>query len=285
MFAKLSMLTAIGLAGLAQSPSLGFEVGLIKPADAKQGGPVGGTCHGINSRSDGPLGQMSKAKGAGIPLGRCVFTRVNLRALIALAYLNRFTDDSRILGGPNWLASETFDIEGKAEQPESASEAQLLAMVKTLLEDRFKLQLHRETRAADGFALVVARNGPKLQRSAGNEPNGGLMRIAGQPLAGRNATMDALTRTLAGVLGRPIVNRTGLDGGYNFTLTWTPGEGESGGFLANLPAEVRDRLPKGDPNGPSIFTALQEQLGLRLESAKVPADVLVIDRVERPSLN
>lgn len=273
------------LVALAQSPSSQFEVAVVKLADPKQTAPSGGTCHGIDSRSDGPLAQMAKVKGGGSPLGRCLFTRIHLRALIALAYYNRLTEESRVLGGPNWLASETFDIEGKAEHPESATEAQLLAMVKGLLEDRFKLQFHRETREADGFALVVARNGPKLQRSAGNEPNGGLTRMAGQALTGRNATMEALTRTLAGSLGRPIVDRTGLAGGYNFTLTWTPGEGEGGGFLANLPPEIRAKLAQADPNGPSIFTALQEQLGLRLESAKIPGEVIVIDRAERPSGN
>ena len=139
---------------LAQSQNLQFEVAIIKPADSKQAAPSGGTCRGIDSRSDGPLAQMAKGKGGLSPLGRCLFSRINLRALIALAYYNRLTEESHVLGGPNWLASETFDIEGKAEHPESASEAQLLAMVKGLLEDRFKLQFHRETREADGFVLV-----------------------------------------------------------------------------------------------------------------------------------
>ena len=118
---------------------------------------------------------------------------------------------------------------------------------------------------------------------------GGVTRMGGGPLTGRNATTVQLASVLSSVLGRPVMDKTGLRDAYNFTLTWTPGENEGRGAMALLPPEVAEDLrarglvAPGDPSGPSIFTAVQEQLGLKLESQKAPVEVLVIDRAERPT--
>jgi len=100
-------------------------------------------------------------------------------------------------------------------------------------------------------------------------------------LSGQGVQLDMLTRTLSSQLGRPVIDRTGLKGNYDFKLQWTPDPGQTGA----LPATGPDAPPPPDPNGPSIFTAVQEQLGLRLESQKGPVEMLVIDKVEKPSEN
>src|SRR5262249_51831158 len=153
------------------------------------------------------------------------------------------------------------------------------------LEERFQLKTHRETRTTPGFALVVAKGGPKFQPGDPAAP-ASLNSFAGRPLTGQNATMALLAGVLAGRLNKPVAGETGLSGGYNFTLKWTPGDDETG-FGANLPGgvqippEIRAQIAAAtsgnDPNGPSLYTAVQGQLGLRLNPKPLPIDVLVID--------
>src|ERR1035438_4206835 len=102
---------------------------------------------------------------------------------------------------------------------------------------------------------------------------------------GVGVPLDMLASNLSRQLGRPVIDRTGLKGNYDFKLTWTPDPGQSGGQFAGPPPPGADAPPPPDPNGPSIFSAVQEQLGLRLESQKGPVDLIVIDRVEKPSEN
>jgi uncharacterized protein (TIGR03435 family) len=147
--------------------------------------------------------------------------------------------------------------------------------VQALLKDRFQLQLHRETRTGSIYSLVIAKAGVKLSSlSATQSPHRGINAGQGTMLGEAASTAD-LTSKLSRLLGRPVMNNTGLEGNYDFKLEWTPDPGPS--------------APGGEPAetsvGPSLFSALQQQLGLRLEATKGPVDVLVIDHVDKPSDN
>jgi bla regulator protein blaR1 len=111
------------------------------------------------------------------------------------------------------------------------------------------------------------------------------MRMGRGDLNGEGVELEMLTNALSNALGRPVLNRTGLTGNFDFKLQWTPDAGQFGGFPSGPPPPGVNEPPPPDPNGPSLFTAVQEQLGLRLESQKGPVDLIVIDRVEKPSEN
>jgi len=260
------------LAAFAQSgPQPAFEAASIK---VNKSGEVGG-------RFGGRTGQI-------------VVTNYTLRDIIRNAYgLQRY----QIVGGPDWQAQDRFDITAKA--PEGTPQAQMLAMMQALLADRFRLRTHRETRDLPIYALIVARSdrrlGPKMQPAGfdcgalaaarsrgenppppppvGERPACGAQATPGRLMVGGYAMSD-FARNLAGFAGRPIVDRTGLSGTYDFELLWTPDEPPPAGVT--LP-------PWYDPNGPSLVTAVQEQLGLKLDATTGPVDVLVIDGAERPS--
>jgi uncharacterized protein (TIGR03435 family) len=253
------------------------------------------------------------------PGGRFTAANISLKMLIHLAY---GVTDSQISGGPGWLNSEKFDIEAKADdssiaEPWKLSEEQRkLAqdrskrMLQALLADRFKLTLHRETKELPVYALVVAKNGPKLQAATADElappdpkeahvrldspkgpmPKGrGLLMRPGQ-LSGTAAPIAILAETLSNQpeLGRTVLDKTGLQGYYDFTLKWTPDERQ--GQMFRGPGDGAKEGPGSDSapppdSGPSLFTAIQEQLGLKLESQKGPVEILIIDGAERPSEN
>ena len=239
------------------------------------------------------------------PGGRFLATNVLLKFLIAEAFMGPQPVhlSSRSLGGPDWINSTRFDITAKAsaefQMSPDGPPTELLLMLRSLLEDRFKVRTHRETRELPIYELVVARAdgklGPQLRQSAvdcdglppARQPNEpppcGAMRGPARIMAGgipMRRFAEMLTAILAvggpaGADGRLVVDRTGLSGRFAFNLTWTP---EQMPTAAPPPG-----VPPIDPNGPSFFTALQEQLGLKLESAEGPVDVLVIDSVERPT--
>jgi len=194
------------------------------------------------------------------PGGRFSALTAPLKSLVCFAYQLR---DHQVAGGAGWVETEPFDITAKAEG--EASYDQLRLMVQALLADRFQLKFHRETREQPVYSLVVAKGGPKVQeaKSAGRGVGIG----ARGRLNGNGADMATFASALAGKLGRSVVDRTGLKGVYDFVVTWTPDEEQ-----VNAP-------------GPSLFTAMQEQLGLKLESTKGPVEVLVIDHAARPSEN
>ena len=227
-----------------------------------------------------------------------------LQMLIRLAY---GVEDNQISGAPNWVNSDRYDIEAKMDGA-TADEVRKLSgeqnqstrehMLQALLVDRFKLTLHRETRELPLYSLVVAKNGSKLQESKPGEPDkrgfktpdghpvaqGHFVRMGMGQLDGHSIGTEDIARLLAQQLGRKVVDNTGLTANYDFTLKWTPDEGQGPAF----------RGPEGSPGtgstsapetGPSIFTAVQEQLGLKLESQKGPVEILVIDHVEKPSEN
>jgi uncharacterized protein (TIGR03435 family) len=194
--------------------------------------------------------------------------------------------DIQVTGGPGWINSDRFDIVAKAEGNPS-TDARL--MLRTLLADRFKLMVHHETRELPVYALVIARRdgklGPQLRPSnladclaapklsTPSDPNaavrcgGGFLRTG--ELGARAMEFSTLATTVSNLADRPVVDRTGLTGTFDWNLQWTADRSPS---------------PTGDrsTDSVSLFTALQEQLGLKLEPTRGPVDVLVIDHVERP---
>ncbi len=178
----------------------------------------------------------------------------------------------QISGLPSDLARKEYDIEAKTAQP--ASRSQMLAMLQTLLEDRFKLRFHRQTKELTVYVLQVDKAGPKFkENSDGADLLAG--RISASKTAYRNFTMPLFASILAGAVQDIVIDETGLSSSYDFTLEYMPekvGQGVKEG-----------REPPPDPGAPSIFTALREQLGLKLESRKTAVDFLIIDHVEEPA--
>jgi uncharacterized protein (TIGR03435 family) len=218
--------------------------------------------------------------------------------LITFAYDVR---DFQISGGPGWINSERYDIQARPDRSEPAeslppdprkmTDAQLKTIgdqmrerLRALLADRFQLTIHRETKDAPVYALVVGKNGSKLQAAEEGKDGPRGMRMGRGQLTGMSAPLSMLANTLSSQLGRPVLDRTGLTGKYDFKLEWTPDPGQGDGPPGGLPPGI-EAPPPPDPNGPSLFTAVQEQLGLRLESQKGPMEMIVIDRVEKASEN
>jgi uncharacterized protein (TIGR03435 family) len=188
----------------------------------------------------------------------------------------------QIVGGPPWMESEKYDVTGQPESQGVPSRVQLSAMMKKLLEDRFKFTFHREKRELPVYAITLLPGGHKLTRND-NNPNGlpGLFFKGLGTLPAQNATMGDFAGVMqTAVLDRPVIDRTGLQGRWDFTLRWTPDESQFVNMGVRVPA------PSNDPDAPpGIFTAFQEQLGLKLESTRGPVEVLVVDRIEKPSEN
>jgi bla regulator protein blaR1 len=309
--------------GLSQSPASSpaedtatagakFEVASIKPHKSS------------DSRKNGMFFSIIARSNE----GTFYATGPTLRMLIRLAY---DVQESQILGGPSWMNRDRFDIQAKADGSVDAElrklapdQARLVKehMLQSLLVDRFKLTLHRETRNMPIYALVVAKNGPKLQESkvtgvaprghVAGGPGGPMIRVrfggAEQEITSQGTAMTLLTQVLSQQLGRMVVDKTGLNGRYDFTLKWTPdigrgqilgapgppegpgfGGGTAGGgsgqSMAGMPPAPGSSDASSDASGPSIFTAVQQQLGLRLKPEKGPVEVLVIDHVEQPTAN
>jgi uncharacterized protein (TIGR03435 family) len=186
---------------------------------------------------------------------------VSLQNLLAQAYRVRNFQ----ISGPGWLDSERFDIVAKL--PEEAGEDQLPAMLQALLEERFKLAFHREPKTLSAYVLVPGKGGPKL--SAADGEIGGVRTTIGatrRHLSGK-VDMSYLAGLLSNLLDRPVVDMTELKGVYDVDLEWSVNDAPTAA------AQVDDP--------PSLFTVLQERLGLRLESRKAPVDIYVIDHVER----
>ena len=148
-------------------------------------------------------------------------------------------------------------------------------MLQALLAERFQMRVLRETKELPVYALVVGKSGPQLHEAEGA---GNGMRIGRGRVTTQAISMEPFAKNLGKLLGRTVVDRTGLEGKFAFTLEWTPDPGQPMGLLGPSPASA-------DDSGPSIFTALQEQLGLKLEPQKGPVEILVIDHVEKPSEN
>jgi uncharacterized protein (TIGR03435 family) len=188
----------------------------------------------------------------------------------------------QIVGAPKWAEDDKFDITAQPEGEGQPNDRQWKMMLQKLMADRFKLTLHRDTRELPAYVLMVGQNGHKMAQSGGDP--GGLPSLFFRGLGvlpAINTTMPDFTGVLqSAVLDRPVVDRTGLKGRWDFTLRWTPDETQFGGRGGQAPPP-----PAGTDPPPGLFTAIQEQLGLKLDSQRTPVDVLVIDRVERPSEN
>jgi uncharacterized protein (TIGR03435 family) len=201
---------------------------------------------------------------------RVTIENQGLQGLIAFAYnLN----PENVSGAPR--SADVFDIVAKAAGEGTYTRDQFRRMFQTLLADRFKLKSHLDTKDTPGYTLVVARNGPKLKESPPDAVS--RMSIGGTTYAEMTVskcTMEQLARQLSVIAGPavgivvPVVDKTGLTGTYDFKLKWAD-----------------DQDPRADPTLPPLLTALQEQLGLKLESSKVPVRNLVIDSIDRPSEN
>jgi uncharacterized protein (TIGR03435 family) len=226
---------APGLIAFAQR--LEFEVATIKPGDPEIHGTMTST-----------------------PPGRLVLKNITLREAIRTAY---HLNEPELAGGPKWIDSEHFDIEGKAAS--IVPRDQIMQMLQSLLVNRFKLKTHRETRTLPVYALTVAKAGSKMPRAA--TPDGGTS-SGSRNLTAKGATIDILARMLTDLLMRPVLDRTGLTGVFDIKLDFAP--------LATT---------AGDTSAPSLFTAIEEQLGLKLEATKGPVEVLVVDSAEKPDAN
>ncbi len=242
------------------------------------------------------------------PGGRFVANGITLRLLMSFAYRVR---DYQIIGGPDWIASNRWNIEARAEEgtvpprigPIDPNVPDPIAlMVQSLLEDRFQLKFRRETRELPAYELTVAKGGAKVKLSEDQGPfvppkpgdpppppfrPGGPMQRGSIRMGMGNLETNAIdfatfVQTLSQQLGRTVIDKTGLKGLYDIKLQWTPEMGQGIGPVGALPPGVNPPPPP-DPSGPSIFTAIQEQLGLKLESTKGPVEVLVIDSVQKPA--
>ena len=181
---------------------------------------------------------------------------------------------SQIVDAPDWMKTARWDVSGVPDLPGKPNLPQFQSMMRKLLEERFGLALHHEQREMPVFALTVAKGGPKMAKSANQElgpgNNGGAGPNGVEDHRYSNTAMKDLALMLMIYANRQIVDQTGLQGRYDFELRWTKDE-------ANAPTD--GSAP------PGLFTALQEQVGLKLEAVKAPADVLVVDKVERPNAN
>ena len=216
----------------------------------------------------------------GLPGGELIATGVTLKLLIMEAYGVRAY---QVSGGAGWIGTERWDIQAKPEGVQGRlSSAQHGVMLRALLEDRFQLKVHRETREMPVYALVIGKNGAKLTVPADPAARGGKAASGAWDL--KNITIPALTMQLSRQLSRTVIDKTGLNDRYDVKLEWTPEGGEGGAETLGLPPSLDAPAPTAS-TGPSIFTAIQEQLGLKLESAKGPVEIVVIDRAEKPSAN
>jgi bla regulator protein BlaR1 len=201
------------------------------------------------------------------PGGRFTVTNVPVKLLIRLAFGT--LNDSEISGKPGWTSTERYDIEAKAEGIPNLTNEQLGPMLQVLLADRFHLRTHRETKEIPIFALVVAKGGPKFHERTDGKGDG-RVRIRGTQLTGEGVSMAWLAKSLPGLapreIDRPVLDMTGLTGVYDFKLE-------------------RDETQATPEANPSVFTSIQEQLGLKVEPRKGPIQVLIVDQVDRPSEN
>ena len=244
---------------MAANANPAFEVATIKPSEP------------------GRPGKLFTVRGPDV-----VTINTTLADLITMPY---DLHSRQIIGLPSWAESDKYDITGRPEVPGQPSVVQLEIMIQKLVADRFQLKFHREKRELSVYAITVAKTGSKLTKSQA-DPNGLPGLFFGRAAPGvsfnvRNATLSEVASVLQGsALDKQVVDQTGLSEKYDFTLKFTPDASQMTGFGPAPPAAAET-----DDAPPDVFTAFQQQLGLKLDSTKAPADVLVIDKVEKPSAN
>jgi uncharacterized protein (TIGR03435 family) len=260
---------ALGMAGVLTGQTPSFEaasVRLVSPSDSKI--------------------QISIAEDP----GRIHYQNVNFKQLVTRAYQLR---DYQV-SGPAWIDTERYEV--TATIPKGASKGEIRAMLQNLLAERFHLVVHRESKEVSGYALVVAKGGPKLKEvqlpavskmtrgedgSAAPGRNKMVRRSLGR-IDANGISLEGFANLLSSLVGRPVLDRTELKGAYDCTLEFT----QDAGLFPPMMNLVEARPEGGDaappePKGPSLFTALQEQLGLKLEARKVPLEILVVDRADK----
>jgi uncharacterized protein (TIGR03435 family) len=213
------------------------------------------------------------------PGGPLAATGITLKRLMMTAY---DVQGFRIVGGPDWLVSRRWDVQAKPDRVVSPD--QIRPMLRALLENRFQLRSHLEKRQLPVYELTVDRKGSKVQRVRDGETEADV-RVGAGLIQLTKATAATLASQLSYALGRPVIDKTSLSGEFDFALEWIPEPGEDGGpATAGLPPGTGDQ-PASTPDGQSIFTAITEQLGLRLKSGRGPVEVIVIDDVQMPTPN
>jgi uncharacterized protein (TIGR03435 family) len=250
-------LTLVAIPMLSQAPSEtkpAFEVASVKASDSLDNSYITGS-----------------------PGGRYVAVGVPIRMVIRDAFRLR---PFQIVGGPDWTNTDRWDIEAKPKEedaqalpagpPDPTRPSRGNLMVQSLLEDRFQLKTHRETRELPVYELTVAKGGPKIKASAGVPEGRPRMRAGRGNLEAYQMPLSTFAFVISPDVDRLVLDKTGMPGLFDFKLTYSP----------TTPAEG---APPSDV--PSIFTAIQEQLGLKLESAKGPVEVLVIDSMQKPTSN
>jgi uncharacterized protein (TIGR03435 family) len=203
---------------------------------------------------------------------------------LTLGFLMSFAYDlpaRQIAGKPGWMDTDKWDIEAKPDTPGTPSPSQMKVIVQKLLAERFGLQFHEEKRKLAAYVLIVSKDGPKMTKTADASLSPNFLLYPSGVLIARSATMADFAQSLQNhILGQPLVDKTGLEGRWDFTMKWTPDETQ----FADAPVPVPH--PADDANAPPpLFSAIQEQLGLKLEASKADAPVLVIDHVDHPSPN
>jgi uncharacterized protein (TIGR03435 family) len=239
------------------TPPQAFEVASVKPN-------LSGGRGGLNRPAPGGL--------------RYAAYNVSLKLLISEAYLVKL---DQVVGGPDWIDRNRYDVNAKADRPSSGQDLRL--MLQSLLADRFKLQFHRQAKELPVFALTLSKDGPKLREAESLESADPVWDQSMEPLhhlrvKGQSITMPYFAWRLGRLLDRPVIDQTTLKSAYDFDLV----------FVEDVPAEVAERAVKnGRPidTRPSVFEALQNQLGLRLEARKGLVDVIMIDHAETPTAN
>jgi len=204
--------------------------------------------------------------------GKFSATGFTLKDLIAFAYSMEL---SQIVGGPKWLASDRYDILGKPDMDGPLSRSNAKIMLQALLADRFQLRVHPGIKEMPVYVLTVRADGSRMKlRHDGDGGETTRLTFRGPTATGRNVSTKVLAEELAAmVLGRPVVDRTGLTGAFDLNLKWRPETSQVNGASASL------------SDDPDIFTAIQEQLGLKLEARKAPAEIIIVDNAMKPSEN
>jgi len=243
---------------MAPDANPAFEVATIKPSDPAH------------------REQIITLRGAEV-----ITTNVTVHDLINLAY---WLHPKQLTGGPAWTESDKFDMAGKPDASGQPNVDQMKVMIQKLLADRFQLKFHLEKRELPAYAVGIAKAAAKIIKSQ-DDPKGlpGFYfgrAAAGTTLTFRNSPMSQITAVLQNFLDKPVVDQSGLSERYDFTLTFTldPAQAARLGSPPPIAADNPDAAP-------DVFTAFQQQLGLKLESTKAPVDVMVIDKVEKPSEN
>jgi uncharacterized protein (TIGR03435 family) len=248
--------------------------------------------------------KLNAGNGRGVQIGapspgRFHAENVWLRFLIQNAWSVK---DFQVTGGPAWAASDRFDIDATTDG--KAPYDRMRLMLQSLLEERFQLVLHRESRELPvyelsispkkgGIKVAVSKEGSCVARNPDAPPQAP---VPGEPppkycggaswsprsLNGSAISMQQLTTLLANILQRPVIDKTGFTGSFDVNLDWTPDQTTPGLVAPDVP---RPPVPSADDPGPTIFAVIEEQLGLKLQAAKAPVEILVIDRAEKPTAN